>query len=371
MLPLLKDFQFREKRVIVRVDINSPLDPSTFDILDTWRLKKIIPTLTELKSQHASQILIAHQGRPGKWDFTNLERHAKALSNLMNDDVHFVNDVYGKQALDIIKEVKKGDIILLDNVRKCKEEIEKKTAEEHAQAPLVKTLAPHADAFVNDAFAAAHRKQCSLLGFIPVLPSFAGKLMEQEIFMIEKLMKEAQRPRVFIFGGGKFENAVEVIGKLLNDSIADKILVGGVPGNAFLAADGQSDMKIDANLVSMLEKFRKKIVVPLDTIDEKDIGPETRGLFKEEINNAGSLFISGPMGVFEEDKYRVGTQEVLKYITSRGVFSLAGGGHTVAAINQLGLESLFTYISTGGGALERMLMGEKLPVIDALIRFKR
>ena len=184
MLPTMDNYDFQNKTVLVRVDINSPLDPTTCNIIDDWRIKKITPTLKELKEQNAKQILLAHQGRPGKWDFTSLKKHAQVLSALLDTKVHFVEDVYGENAVNAIRHMRAGDILLLDNVRKCKEELEKKSAELHSKATMIQKLIPFLDAYVTDAFAAAHRKQCSLLGFIPLLPSFAGRLMETEIKMI-------------------------------------------------------------------------------------------------------------------------------------------------------------------------------------------
>ena len=373
MLPTLNDFDFNNKTVIIRVDINSPLDPKTLRIMDNWRIKRIIPTLKELKEKNAKQILLAHQGRPHKWDFTSLKEHSIELSKLMNEEIKFVNDIYGEEAIREIESLKKGEILLLDNVRKCKEEMEKKEPEEHAKAEMIKKLSKYADAFVNDAFAAAHRKHCSLLGFIPVLPSFAGRLLQREIEMVEKLLKRVEKPRIFIFGGGKYENAIEVIKNLLVNEIADKIILGGMPANAFLIALGKMEGEIEnpKYIKSIWSKFKNKILLPIDTINGKDIGKESIESFKEEIEKAKSIFISGPMGMFEEEKYRNGTKEILKAIAASNAFKMAGGGHTVAAINMFGLEKYFSYISTGGGSLERVLMGEKLPVVEALIKFKR
>jgi phosphoglycerate kinase len=371
MIPVMDSFDFNNKTVIVRVDINSPLEPDSLKILDNWRIKKIIPTISELKDSNARQIIIAHQGRPGSWDFIDLDLHAKELSRLVGTHVEFVDDIYGKKAQMAIQKMNSGDIILLNNVRNCSEELEKKSPEEHSLAPMIKTLSKVADAFINDAFAAAHRKQCSLVGFIPVLPSFAGRLMQQEIDMVNTLLKTTKRPRHFIFGGGKYRGALEVIRKLLENRTADQVLVGGMPGNAIMAQNGLIDMEIDDTTRQLITQFSNKIIAPIDTVDQKDIGIETLALFKEKIAEAESIFISGPMGMFENEKYKRGTQEVLNAIAKSNKFSMAGGGHTAAAINRMKLEKEFSYVSTGGGALERMLVGETLPVIDALIRFKR
>jgi len=388
MLPTMNEFDFGKKNVILRVDINSPLNPSTLDIIDNWRIKKTIPTIKELKDKNAKVIILAHQGRPGKWDFTSLEKHSKELSRLMNEEIKFVDDVYGEKAIDEIKNMENGDILMLDNVRKCKEEMEKKSVEEHSKAEMVKQLSKYASVFVNDAFAAAHRQQCSLVGFIPVLPSFAGRLMEKEIKNLDKMMKEADRPRLFIFGGSKFENSIEVIKNLIEKDIADKIALGGMPANAFLASQEKIDMEVEKEIKNEIkniaDKYGNKIVLPVDMvyedgehfIEEKkkagnDIGSNTIDIFKEEIKNAASILISGPMGIFEKKEFSMGTKEVLKAISGSNAFSIAGGGHTVAAINMFNLADGFSYISTGGGSLERFLMGKTLPVIDALIKFKK
>ncbi len=384
MIPTMDDFDFKNKSVILRVDINSPLNPSTLDIMDNWRIKRCIPTIEELREKNAKVIILAHQGRPGKWDFTSLEKHAEELSRLMGEEIKFIDDVYGEKGIKEIEKAENGSIIMLDNVRKCKEEMEKLPPEEHAKAEMVKKLSKHASTFVNDAFAAAHRSHCSMVGFIPVLPSFAGRLMEEEIKNLDKMMKEARRPRIFIFGGGKYENSIEVIKNLLENGIADKILLGGMPANAFLGAAKKIEFDADDGIREMIERYGEKIILPVDMVYDdgeydvekakkpgKDIGSRTIDIFKDELRNAASILISGPMGVFEEERFARGTTEVLRAIAKSNAFSIAGGGHTVAALNKLGLASGFSYVSTGGGSLERFLMGRHLPVIDALIKFKR
>ena len=384
MLPTMDEFDFKGKNVILRVDINSPLDPSTLEIMDNWRIKRSIPTIRELKDKNAKIVILAHQGRPGKWDFTSLEKHAAELSRLMNEEIKFVDDIYGSKAIQEIKNAGNGEIIMLDNVRKSEDEMKKLPPEEHAKSEMVRKLTPLANTFVNDAFAAAHRSHCSLVGFIPVLPSYAGRLMEAEVEHLDKMVKTAPRPRVFIFGGGKYENAIEVIKNLLEKGIADKILLGGMPANAFLGAMNKIEMEADDGIREIMERHSDKIILPVDMVYEdgeheveearkpgNDIGSKTIDIFKQEIKNAASILISGPMGIFEEERFANGTMQILKAIASSNTFSIAGGGHTVAALNKLGLAEKFTYVSTGGGSLERFLMGRQLPVIEALIKFKR
>jgi len=177
----LDDFELDNKTVFLRVDFNMPLDKDSFEILDTTRIKRALPTINELINKNAKTVIIAHQGRKDSWDFINLERHAKALSNLIGKEVKFIEDIYGEKAKDNIKNLKNGEILILDNVRKFDGETDKKSAEDHAKSELIQNLYPLGDLFVNDAFAAAHRAQCSLIGFTAVMPSCAGRLMEKEL----------------------------------------------------------------------------------------------------------------------------------------------------------------------------------------------
>ena len=234
----LDDFDLENKTVLLRVDFNMPLDKETFEILDTTRIKRALPTIEELIKKKAKTVIIAHQGRKGSWDFTNLDPHARALESLLGIAVEFVDDIYGEKAQNSIKNMQPGEIIMLDNVRKYDGETEKKTAEEHAQSPLVENLYPLADYFVNDAFAAAHRKQCSLIGFTAVLPSAAGRLMEKELETLGKIIANPEKPSVFLFGGAKFSDVIVTIERLLENKTADKIILTGLPANAFLKAEG-------------------------------------------------------------------------------------------------------------------------------------
>ncbi len=386
-LPTLDDVDIEGKTVLTRVDINSPLHPETLDILDISRIKRILPTLHELKGGRV--VLLAHQGRPGSWDFTSLEKHAHSISNELGKEVTYIDDIYGERAQKAIKELKNGEILLLDNVRKFEGEREKKTLEEYASSPLVKNLAPLADIFVNDAFAAAHRSQCSLVGFIPVLPSYAGRLLETELKILTKIMEMPERPCMFLFGGAKYANAIKVIAHLLEKEIADKILLGGVPGSAFLKVKGaeigiEMEKEEVAEIKKILEEFGDKIILPLDFVVEGngikekdishlsahdkigDIGNETINHFTREIGEASTLFLSGPMGIFEKRGFEKGTKEILTAIANSKSFSVIGGGHTIAAANTFGVGEKLSYVSTGGGSLEQFLMGKPLPVIEAL-----
>ena len=394
----LDDFNLENKTVLLRVDFNMPLDKDTLEILDTTRIERVLATIKELADKNAKTVIIAHQGRQGSWDFIGMEKHAKALQNLLGKEVKFIDDIFGEKAQNAIKDLQPGEILMLDNVRKYDGETEKKPAEEHAKSELVQNLYPLADLYVNDAFAAAHRPQCSLIGFTAVLPSAAGRLMEKEIATLGKIIQNPEKPSVFLFGGAKFSDVIVTIERLLDNKTADKVILTGLPANAFLKAEGIQLGEKNEELLAeegkpenyeeikkLLEKYRENIYLPTDFAQQSnterieidvselptqynlfDIGEKTIQNYKDIISDAKTVFLSGPCGVFEKPAFMKGTQEIFTYVANSGVFSIVGGGHTVAAVEKLGLDEKISHISTGGGSLEKFMMGEKLPVIEAL-----
>jgi phosphoglycerate kinase len=394
----LDDFNLEGKTVLLRVDFNLPLDKETLEILDTTRIKRALPTIKELISKNAKTVIIAHQGRQGSWDFINLEKHAKATEKLLGKPVKFVEDIYGETAQKTIKNMKPGEVLMLDNVRKYSGETEKRTPEEHAQSELVQNLYPLADYYVNDAFAAAHRKQCSLTGFTSVMPSAAGRLMEKELETLGKIIASPEKPSVFLFGGAKFSDVIITIERLFENKTADKIILTGLPANAFLKAEGidlgdkndemlakEETSETYEEIKKLLQKYKDSIYLPVDFAEKSntkrneievselptehnlfDIGEKSIKKFKDVLSCAKTVFLSGPCGVFEEPEFMKGTQEIFTYVSNLPVFSIVGGGHTVAAVEKLGLEKKISHISTGGGSLEKFMMGEKLPVVEAL-----
>ncbi len=398
----LDDFDVKNKTVLLRVDFNLPLDKNTLEIIDNTRIKLVLPTIKELIEKDAKIVILAHQGRKDSWDFISLEKHAKSLQNLLGKDVKFIDDIYGEKAKNAIKELKAGEILFLDNVRKYSGETDKKTADEHAQSELVQNLYPLTDIFVNDAFAAAHRAQCSLIGFTPVLPSCVGRLMEKELTTLGKIVSNPEKPSIFLFGGAKFSDVIKTIERLLQNNTADTILLTGLPANAFLKAQGFSlGEKNESALAEegkaeqfeeikkVLLKYQNKIYLPIDfavsengkrkeinlnelptEYDLFDIGEKTIEKFKEVLSTAKTIFLSGPCGVFENALFRKGTEEIFNFIANLDTFSIVGGGHTVAAVEQMNLRNKISHISTGGGSLEKFMMGEKLPVVEALKQAK-
>ena len=399
----LDDFDVENKTVLLRVDFNMPLDKNTLDILDTTRIKRALPTIKELVEKQAKIVILAHQGRQESWDFIPLEKHAKALGDLLGEEVKYIDDIYGEDARNAIKNLQNGDVLFLGNVRAYSGETEKKSPKEHAQSELVQNLYPLADLFVNDAFAAAHRSQCSLVGFTAVLPSCAGRLMEKELTTLGEIIENPEKPSVFLFGGAKFSDVIVTIERLLENKTADKVILTGLPANAFLKAKGVELGDNTESLLSkegtsenfdeirkLLEKYEDSIYLPIDFAveqDEKrneintsdlptkyslyDIGEKSIEYFKDVIDNAKTVFLSGPCGVFENPLFMEGTKEIFKFVAESGAFSIVGGGHTVAAVEQLDLDEKMSHISTGGGSLEKFMMGEKLPVVEALKEAKK
>jgi len=394
----IDDFNLENKTSLLRVDFNMPLDKNTLNILDTTRIKRALPTIRELINMNAKTVILAHQGRQGSWDFTSLKKHAIALEDLLGKKVKFIDDVFGEKAKDAIKNLEIGEILFLDNVRKFDGETEKKSAKEHSQSELVQNLYPLGDLFVNDAFAAAHRAQCSLIGFTEVLPSCAGRLMEKELVTLGEIIEKPKKPSIFLFGGAKFSDVIVTIERLLDNKTADKIILTGLPANAFLKAEGinlgdknEAMLEKEANpenyneIKKLISKYKDKISLPIDFAQQEntdraeiavsdlptnnnlyDIGEKSIENFKNILSDAKTVFLSGPCGVFENPAFMKGTKEIFNYVANSDVFSIVGGGHTVAAIEQLGLNDKISHISTGGGSLEKFMMGEKLPVVEAL-----
>jgi phosphoglycerate kinase len=395
----MDDFDFKGKTVLVRVDFNSPIDPQTKKILDDTRIRAHAETtIKELTEKGAKVVILAHQGRPGEPDFIPLKQHAEILSKILGKPVRFVDDVFGEKAQQAIRELKEGEVLVLNNVRTYTEERKKGTPEEHAKTEFVQKLAPLADIFINDAFAAAHRAHVSIIGFTPLLPSAAGRIMERELKALGKVLHTPEKPCVYILGGAKADDALRISEYVLKNGIADYILTGGIAGHLFLVAKGfdlgkpnmellekKDLMSLVPGIKELMKEYPDKIEVPVDlavevegkrkeiTVEELptsypiyDIGTKTVQKYTSIISKAKSIVISGPVGVFENKEFLAGTKGIFEAIAASGAFSLVGGGHTVAAVEELGLADKMGYISTAGGALIEFLMGEELPGVAAL-----
>ncbi len=393
----MDDFNLRGKTVFVRVDINSPLDPGTNEILDYSRFEAHRRTLRELNNSKV--VILAHQSRPGKRDYVSLKPHAEVLTKIIGKKVEFVEDLFGKYAREKIEDMKSGEYLLLENTRFYAEEYCLKKGEP-SETNLVRNLAPLGDFFINDAFAAAHRSQATLIGFAKLMPMLAGRLMEKEIKMLTKFMVMKSRPKVAIFGGAKAEDSLQVIENLLKNDVVDKILTGGVVAHFFLIASGyelgsgsmefmKKEFDNPDNLVEkakkLMDNYGEKIEMPVDVVVNEsgkrralpvdnlpndnpiyDIGLDTAIKYANIVKDAKGIVLNGPMGVFEIPEFEVGTLEVYRGISKSQGFKVAGGGHTIAALEKYKLKRFFNHISTGGGSLITFLSGGKMPVLEQL-----
>jgi len=395
----MDDFEFEGKVVLVRVDFNSPVDPQTKKILDDTRIRvHAETTLKELVRKGAKIVILAHQGRPGSPDFIPLEQHAGILAKILGTPVEYVDDLFGEGANGAIRALKKGKVLVLKNVRTYPDEEKKGSPEEHAKSEFIQKLAPLADIFISDAFAAAHRPHASIVGFTVVLPSAAGRVMERELKALNRVMEVPEKPCIYVFGGAKADDSLKISRHVLTNRIADRVLTGGVIGHLFLAARGfnlgkpniellekEGVMGLVPGIRKLMEAYPGKIEVPIDlavevngkrkeiTVDELpishpicDIGKGTIKKYDEILRGAKSIVVSGPMGVYENREFLLGTKRTFEAVASSKAFSLIGGGHTVAATKEFGLTDRISYVSTAGGALIEFLMGEQLPGVVAL-----
>jgi len=391
----MDDFEFKGKTVLVRVDINCPIDPETREFLDIRRMRIHAKTIKELADKGAKVVVLAHQGRPGsEYDFTSMEKHAEELSKHVGKQVSFVPDIIGPTAQEAVKKLNGGDVLLLENVRFLSEELLKRPSDVQANTHFVKTLAPLADYYVSDAFAAAHRSQPSIVGFCEVLPSCAGRVMQEEVEVMQKVLESNKKPGIYIAGGSKVKGSLRVIKTFLETRAMDKILTTGLVANVFLCAKGYDIPakdyveNYDTHLKTareLLTEYPKQIEVPVDLALDKqgkrfevslsemplpykvaDIGNGTIGRYKYIIENAGTIIANGPAGVFEEQAFEKGTMEIVKSIAEADAFSVVGGGHIAIAIAKAGLEDKITHISTGGGACITHLAGIRLWALKAL-----
>ena len=395
-LPTLKDYDLEDKKVLLRVDINSPIDPRSGEILDTFRFKCHIPTIEALND--AKVVILAHQSRPGLEDFTTLEKHAHKLEELLNREVEYVDDIFGSLARKRISSLENGDILLLENVRFCSEEISenvtKKKPKEQANTIFVRKLSKCVDFFINDAFAVSHRPQPSVVAFPTILPCCAGLLLEKEVKMLSSIFETETSPRVFLFGGAKVKDSLKVIRRLIRNGLAEHILVAGVVANTFLKAKGislgeENEKNLKKEDVELARKIlNEKIKIPIDVaylengerkeskVEEMgkkkrkilDIGKETIEYFSSIIREAGLVVANGPCGVYEMEAFALGTKQIAKAIANSKATTILGGGHLAAIVRSLGIAERFTFISTGGKACLLFLAGEKLPGIEVLKR---
>ena len=384
----IKDLELEGKKVLLRLDLNVPINNQTHEITDCTRIMESLGTINYLCEQGAKVIVCSHLGRPdGKItpDYS-LELVAEKLGKLIKNKVSFAHDTVGKEAKKLTSQMENGDVVVLENLRFDKRE-------EQNDKTFAKQLASLADIFVFDAFGTSHRKHASTYGVASYLPSAVGFLIGKELKVIGKILSNPDKPFVAVLGGAKIEDKLPVIENLLPK--ADYILIGGGMAYTFIKAMGGSvgNSLVDPSNIelakSLLEKAGDKIVLPKDNIcnvsidsAEKpkkfasdkipdnymglDIGPKTVRLFKKYIKKAGTVVWNGPMGVFEKEQYAHGTNKIAKYVAKTKAFTFVGGGDSAAAVVKTGYSKEINHLSTGGGASLKLLEGEKLPGIEAI-----
>jgi phosphoglycerate kinase len=392
----IHSYSFENKKALVRVDFNVPLDKNTFEITDDTRIRAAVPTIKKILSGGGSVILMTHLGRPknGPEEAFSVKHIVKRIEELCESRVSFSNSCVGQEAVNASANLGRGEILLLENVRFCKEETDGDRA-------FAESLAKLGNCYVNDAFGTAHRAHAStaiIADFFPNDKMF-GLLMEAEIVSIDKVLTSSESPRTAIVGGAKVSSKITIIENLL--SKMNSIIIGGGMAYTFIKAKGG---KIGSSLVEddylemalhILDKAKQngvEIILPLDTviadsfsneanrkevkIDEipdgwmgLDTGKESEQYFDNVLSKSKVILWNGPMGVFEFDNFQTGTKQIANSIvkaTQNGAFSLVGGGDSVAAVNKFGLAEQVSYVSTGGGAMLEYLEGIELPGIKAI-----
>lgn len=386
MYRTIKDVDYKGKRVLVRVDYNVPLKEGR--VKDNKRITASLPTIEYLLKEGASVVLMSHLGRPkGEYkEDLSMKPVAEELQKVLGKEVKFIPDknVVSEEVVSKVRELKPGEVALIENTRFIK-------GEEKNDEAFAKELAKLGEAYVNDAFGTSHRAHASNVGVSKYLPMALGFLVEKEVKNLDLVLKNPEKPYVAILGGAKVSDKINVIENLIN--IVDKIVIVGAMAFTFLKAEGVSvgkslveDDKIDF-AKELLQKAKAKnveIILPIDFVvaDEVsedaeaetvkeipadkmglDIGPETVALIKEKLTGVKTVVWNGPCGVFEIDKFAKGTFEVAHILAEIDAIKIVGGGDSASAIKKSGYEDKFTHISTGGGASLEYLEGKVLPGI--------
>ena len=398
---------FAGKRVLLRVDINAPIDKKTGGIVNDNRIVKSIPTIRDLLDKGARLAIIAHQGDTTDYgSLIGLSEHAERLSAALGKPVDFIEDIAGPAAVDKIMALGDGEALLLDNLRYLTEEVstfEDNVTQEPADMAscyLIRRLAPVFDCYVNDAFAAAHRNSPSMVGFQELLPSYAGRLLMQELSALQAITDNPARPCIYMLGGSRAGDAFGMIEQVLKDGSADQLLLSGLVGQIFMMADGIDIGESSAGFIrhkgfeqylapakEFLDSYRGKISYASDvavevdgqrhnvTLDEvtdeqdiSDIGDQTIADYVAAIAAAKTIFVNGPAGIYESELFDKGTKSLWNAVADAEGFSVIGGGDSVTSFAKYTDPSKLDYISTAGGALIRYLSGVRLPLLEAISR---
>lgn len=388
-LKTLKNFDFEDKLVLLRVDINSPIVNKK--IIDNPRIEESAQTVKELLKLNCKVVILAHQGRKGDYDFIPLNQHAKLLSKYVGKEIKYVNGLFEDNALEEIDKLKQGSAILLKNVRSYEDETKLEKSRFYRFSKFF-------DIYVNDAFSVSHRSQASIVIPPRIIPSCIGINFEKEINALSKFSVNSKEKAVYLIGGVKIEDYFPIFNVLKNKN--SKILASGVLANLILVGLGKdlgyenkwlmekNYFNLIPKLIEIYSSYKEQIVLPIDfaidgkerkevlleelPIDKKiwDVGHKTVEIFKKEIKESAVIFMKGPLGYSEIEKFSYGTVSILNSISEltkeKKIFSLLGGGHLTTAITEYKIHDEFSHISTSGGALIAFISGEKLPGIEAL-----
>lgn len=393
----IQDYNFKGKKVLIRVDFNVPLNHNR-QVTDDTRIRESLPTIKKILNDGASVILISHLGRPkgGYENDYSLTPIVPVLTKLLGKNIIFTRDLFGQKSIEVCSKLQPGEIVMLENIRFYPEE------EAGTDGDFAKQIASLGDAYVNDAFATSHRAHMSVSILPKYFPKdkFFGLLLANELHNLDKILNDAKPPFTAIIGGAKVSNKIGIIKNLINK--ADNIIIGGGMAFTFIKALGGSvgnslfeETWIDAAKEMVQEMMRKGVNLYLptdvivadafsddanfktcavDEIEEKwmglDVGKKTCRRYAEIINNSNTILWNGPMGVFELPNFQQGTKAIAIAVagaTISGSFSLVGGGDSVAAINQYNLADQISYVSTGGGAMLEYVEGKVLPGVKAIL----
>ena len=359
------------KRVLVRVDFNVPVETDPPRIADDTRIRAALPTINALREQGAMVALCSHFGRPkGPDRKLSLALVAQRLSELLGRRVPMAPDCIGPETKEQVAELEPGDVLMLENVRFHPEE-------EQNDPAFATQLAAGFDAYVNDAFGAAHRAHASTEGVAHLLPAYAGLLLEKEVRILTSLLGSPERPFVAVIGGAKVSSKIDVLRSLV--AKADVLAIGGGMANTFLAAKGidikaslsEPDREDEARAIVAAATARgAEVLLPVDMRWDGDkildVGPETEREFAAHIADAKTVFWNGPLGLFERPEFAHGTQAIARAMADSGAVTVVGGGESVQAVEQLGLTAKMTHVSTGGGAALELVEGKRLPGVEAI-----
>jgi len=388
----VRDMEVNNKRVLVRVDVNVPLDEGTGVITDDSRIRAVLPTIKYLIDRKAKVILCSHLGRPkGKVvDKLRLAVVAQRLSQILGRQVGSTKDCIGSDVEAAVEKLKNGDVLLLENVRFHPEE-------ESNDASFAQALAHLADIYVNDAFGAAHRSHASTVGVTKYLPSVAGLLLEKEVEALGSILDHPARPFVALLGGAKVSDKVGMIENIMTK--VDYILIGGGMAATFFKAKSyevglslveEEMLDLAAKLMEDAQKRGVRLLLPVDVIVAHglspgakvntvsieeilpnlrvvDIGPRTIKNFSKKLQRCQTVFWNGPMGIYEVPRFAKGTQAIAELLAGLNAITVIGGGSTAEVVTKLGLASKMTFVSTGGGASLKFLAGNELPGVAALL----